>query len=144
MSLAVAVDFALACAVAVALCWNWVSPNTHSKIPQTNSMIRAQHVNNGLSGGRAVSGAFRPQVCQGDRCFSWLAAFRHSDDGHYTADSPQTFCESMPGFGRDCVKQVISFVTAASVETAHIAHETIHFGCKFCGLTTLFQCHLRY
>ena len=27
-------------------------------------------------------------------------------------------------------------MTAASVETAHIVHETIHFGCKFCGSTT--------
>ena len=44
--------------------------------------------------------------------------------------------ESLLGFGQDCAQRVITFVIAASEETVHIAHETIHFGCKFCGSTT--------
>ena len=56
-----------------------------AKNSQMNSMISAQiliqtHVINGLSGGRAVPGV---------PCFSWLAAFRHSDDGNYTVEAPQ-------------------------------------------------------
>ena len=38
----------------------------------------------------------RPQVGQGDGCFSWLAAFLHLDDGNYNADSPQTVVNACP------------------------------------------------